>query len=226
MKDVVLREKAATLRREGYSYSYISQKLALSKSTLSGWLAKVPYTPNKETLDKIGNSRAASGLAKHKMKLASFVLASQQARKDIGRLSDRDVFMLGIGMYTGEGTKDGNSIRLVNANPDIIRFAICWFQRACALKPGNFRVRLHLYPDTDASESLSFWSNALHLPKSQFYPPCIDLRQDKRRMKKGKLPYGTAHLSIKSNGKKAFGVALARRINAWIELVLKNAGMV
>jgi lambda repressor-like predicted transcriptional regulator len=44
------KEKALELRKAGFSYSYISAKTGLSKSTLSYQLAQVPYTPNKKTL--------------------------------------------------------------------------------------------------------------------------------------------------------------------------------
>jgi hypothetical protein len=49
----------------------------------------------------------------------------------------------------------------------------------------------------------------------------VHQRKDKKLFKRGKLPYGTAHLAIKSNGEKKFGVFLARKINAWIEKVLE-----
>ena len=43
----------------------------------------------------------------------------------------------------------------------------------------------------------------------------------KKAKKAGKLPYGTAHLSLRSKGNKEHGVFLARRINGWIQEVLK-----
>ena len=129
--------------------------------------------------------------------------------------------MLGIGIYIGEGTKTNDSIRIINADPKIIRFAVKWFEQACGLSRKNFSLRLHLYPDNNTKRCIKFWSNSSGIPMSQFQKTYIDIRKDKKMFKRGKLLYGTAHLSIRSNGKKEFGVFLARKINAWIGEVLK-----
>ena len=68
---------------------------------------------------------------------------------------------------------------------------------------------------------LHFWSKSTGIPISNFKKSSIDRRQDKKKLKNGKLPFGTAHLLIKSNGNKDFGVLLARKINAWMNEVLK-----
>lgn len=216
-----IREQVLRLRKEGYSYKGISEKMSISKSTLSGWLSGIPYTPNKTTIEKIGKARAASGHTKAKQKLQSFKDAEEKAKVDIGKTTKRDLFMLGIGIYIGEGTKTNDIVRVINANPKIIRLAVRWFEEVIGLSKENFRIRLHLYPDNNIKQCAEFWSNISGIPLNQFQKTQIDLRKDKKISKKGKLPNGTAHLSIKSNGKKEFGVLLARKINAWIGNVLK-----
>lgn len=216
-----IREQVFKLRKNGYSYSYISEKIGISKSTLSVWLSSIPYTPNKTIIDRIEKARAASGYWKAKRKLESIESAEKEAKKEMGKITNRDLFMLGIGIYIGEGAKTNNTIRVINADPKIIRFAVKWFEEACGLSKVNFRLRLHLYPDNNIKECINFWSNISKIPEKQFYKVQIDRREDKKIIKKGKLPHGTAHLSIVSNGKKEFGVLFARKINAWMEEVLK-----
>ncbi|MES2088305.1 MAG: helix-turn-helix domain-containing protein [Patescibacteria group bacterium] len=220
-KPVSIRQRALELRKAGFSYSAISEKVKITKGTLSAWLGNVPYVPNKETLLKIGKARTASTLAKHKLKIKSIAEANEQAKMDIGSLNKRDIFMLGVGLYLGEGTKTHNIVRVVNANPQVMSFAVRWFREVCGMKNSNFRLRLHVYPDNNIAESIKFWSNATSVPQSQFQKTSIDTRTGKKMFKRGKLPYGTAHLTIKSEGKKEFGVFLARRINGWISEVLK-----
>ena len=220
-KSISLREEALELRKKGFSYASISEKVKITKSTLSAWLSAIPYVPNEEMVLKMGKARAASGLAKHKLKLQSVDEANRQARKDVGALSKRDIFMLGLGLYLGEGTKTHSIVRVINANPQVMSFAVKWFKGACGLKNSNFRLRLHVYPDNNVGESIKFWSNVTSIPESQFQKTYVDIRTGKKMFKRGKLPYGTAHLSIRSNGKKEFGVFLARRINGWISEVLK-----
>ena len=216
-----IHKKVFKLRKEGHSYNYISQQTGVSKSTLSGWLSGIPYTPNKITIERIGKARAASGRVKAKQKLDSIEKADAEAKNEIGEIKKRDLFMLGVGIYIGEGTKTNNIVRIINADPKIIKFAVKWFEEICGLSRDNFRIRLHLYPDNNIKKCIQFWSDISGIPLSQFQKTYIDIRKDKKMFKRGKLPYGTAHLSIKSNGKKEFGVFFSRKINGWIKEVLK-----
>ncbi len=216
-----IRETVLKLRKEGHSYGYISELTGMSKSTLSGWLHGVLYTPNKITVERIGKARAASSLVKAKIKIESTERAIEEAKKDIGGITKRDLFMLGIGIYTGEGTKTNDIVRVINADPKIIKFIVKWFKKIMGLQMENFRIRLHLYPDNNIKQCIKFWSVASGIPINQFQKTSIDERKNKKMLKRGKLPYGTAHLSIRSNGKKEFGVFLARKINAWMGEVLK-----
>lgn len=214
-------KKAKELRRAGNSYNYIADATGLSKGTLYYWLSDIPFAPNKETIERIGFARARSGQIKSQQKAASIFAARKMARKDIGILNKRDLFMLGVGLYMGEGTKTHNIVRIINSDPKIIKLAIKWFTDVCGLSNKNFSIRLHLYPDNDIRASLHFWSSAIGLKKDQFQKAQIDTRKKKKVSKRGKLPYGTAHVTVKSNGQKQFGVFLARRINGWIEEVTK-----
>ena len=215
-----LRDKAVALRKEGYSYTAISQKINVAKSTLSDWLSGVDYSPNKETLERIGKARIASNASKRRIKLESISSAKSQAETDIGSVSKRDLFMLGLGLYLGEGTKTHNMVRVINANPKMIALAIRWFKEICGLEMSNFKIRLHLYPDNNVGECVRYWSSKTGVPEKIFYESHIDVRKDKKNFKRRKLPFGTAHLSVKSNGKKEFGVVLSRRIGAWVDKVL------
>jgi hypothetical protein len=220
-----LKNEALKLRKSGHSYSYISKLTGISKSTLSDWLTGLPYTPNKKTLEAIGKARLAANLAKNKEKQKSILKAIEEAKNEMGPLSKRDIFMLGLGVYLGEGTKGHNIIRIINANPQIIQLTIKWFQNM-GLNMDNFAIRIYLYPDSDIEQSLQYWSNITKIPRSQFYNVQIDKRQNKSLKKKGKLPFGTAHLCIKSNGNKKFGAFLSRKISAWIDEVSGQVRMV
>jgi len=215
-----LLQKAIILRKSGYSYSFISNKIGISKSTLSNWLTDIPFVPNHETLNRIGAGKLKTAIRKSKEKILSIEKAKDVAEKDMGNnLSRRDLFMLGLGLYIGEGAKTSNTVRVINSNPQIIRVAMRWFKDVCGLGMENFSLAIHLYPDNNISNSLKFWSKATKVPLKQFGKVQVDLRTKKKVKTRGKLPHGTAHLSVRSNGKKEFGVFLARRIQAWMDKV-------
>lgn len=84
----------------------------------------------------------------------------------------------------------------------------------------QIKIRLFLYPDNNEKECIKYWSKYLQISTEQFFKPTIDKRTNKKSSNYGKLPFGTAHISVKSFGNKDFGVYLHRRILAWINRVL------
>ncbi len=222
MQPLSFKEKAINYRKRGYSYSMISERLGLSKSTLSNWLKEIPYAPNKEVEKRIGLGRAKSAQYKHLQKINSIKKIKNEARKEIGKLTKRDLWLLGIGLYLGEGSKTYENIRVINSDPKIIKITIKWFQDICKLRNKNFSPSIHIYPDNNIKNTINYWSRTTSIPKKQFGKTQVDRRTNKSGKKKRKLPYGTLHLQVKSCGKQEFGKALHRRIMGWIEATLSQ----
>ncbi len=215
------RTEALRLRKEGYSYTHISSVTGLSKSTLSGWLTEIPYTPNASTIAAFGKARAAAGKRRAQMRQQALDVARKEARIEIGNVSRRDVFMFGLGLYLGEGAKTQTTLNIANADPRLLRAAIAWF-KSMGAETHQFSARVHLYPDNDIPECISFWSKSLGIPIQQFQKTYVDIRTDKKYKKAGKLPYGTLYLSLRSKGNPKHGVALFRKVQAWNEIVLSS----
>ncbi|MEQ1561576.1 MAG: hypothetical protein ABL899_02545 [Nitrospira sp.] len=215
-----IKQKAIDLRTKGYSYSHIIKQTKVAKSTLSDWLQDIPFTPNKYTIETIGNARVASGKYKHQIRVKSLERAKLQAEKDIKSLSKRDIMMLGLGVYIGEGSKTAGITRISNSDPKIIKLTMEWLEVSFGVKNNQFKIRLHLYPDNNEKESVKYWSKHTGVPENQFFKSTIDKRIDKKFNNKSKLPFGTAHLGIKGFGDEKYGVYLHRLIMAWINRVL------
>lgn len=214
------KAEAIRLRKEGNSFASISSKIAVSKSTLSEWLKGVQFVPNTEMRDRrIENSNRIINMSRVDRALSE-KMAHDFARKQIEKIDSRDIFMFGLGIYLGEGSKTGGVVRIVNSDPRIIRFSILWFKKCFGLTDTNFRVRIHMYPDNDEEATIRFWMKALGFGRRSFQPSYIDRRINKRKDRRGILPYGTAHLGIVSNGDKNLGVLLQRKIIATIDRVL------
>ena len=110
----------------------------------------------------------------------------------------------------------------MNSDPRIIRFELLWLRKCFGLSEENIRIRIHIYPDTDEKKTLEFWMNQLNLKKDRFQTSYVDRRTNKRKNRSGVLPYGTAHMSVVSNGNKEFGVLLHRKILATIDCILNK----
>lgn len=223
-----LKKQAVDLRKKGYSYNIISHKLDVNKSTLSNWLNKVPYTPNKEVIKRIGLARLKSASFKHKQKLKQITEMKALAEREVGKVSERDLWFLGIGLYLGEGAKSYENISFSNSDPSTIKVIIKWFKKNCHIKNRNLKAYIHIYPDNDINKTISYWSKITGIPKKNFAKPIIDKRNNKRRSKRRSLPYGTIDVRVKSLGDKKLGRRLHRHIMGWIETSLNqiNAGLV
>lgn len=228
MKLLSIKEKAIEYRKQGYSYNMICEKLGLGKSTVANWTNAIPYTPNQKVIKRIGLAKLKSALFKQNQKIEEVKEMKVLAVKELGKITKRDLWLLGIGLYLGEGTKSFEFVRIVNSDPQIIKIAIKWFREICGLKDENFNPYIHAYPDNNIKKTISYWSKVTGIGKRQFGKTQIDLRNHKMAVKRKSLPYGTLHLHIKSCGNKEFGKRLHRRIIGWIESSLEqiNAGMV
>lgn len=215
------KEQAIKLRKEGFSYSYISSKLCIAKSTTSLWLRDIQFIPNQLMIQSQEVSNRKSSSIKRADKLLSISKAFDFAKETVGTLSEMDIFILGLGIYIGEGSKVGNFLRIANSDPRIIRFAMMWLKTSFGLSDSNFMIRIHMYPDNDEEKVIKFWMNELKIKRKNFYPSSVDRRLNKRSKNRGSLPYGTAHVSVVSNGDKNLGVLLHRKILASIDRVLK-----
>ncbi|MDP3772444.1 MAG: hypothetical protein Q8Q94_03665 [bacterium] len=216
------RREAIDLRIAGYSYGMIKEKIGVSKSTLSNWLTDIKFVPNQEVIERIGTARLKSALHKQNVKFADIEKMKNQGMTEVGTLTPRDLFMLGIGLYLGEGSKATEEIRVVNADPKILKLCIKWLRESMGFSIKNFQITVHGYPDTDPGEAIGFWSEELQFPLSQFGKVVIDRRTDKSPLKHGKLPYGTVGLSVRKRDADFCLKSSHRRIAGWINAVMQQ----
>lgn len=169
------REKARSLRARGKSYSEIKEVLGISKSTLSGWLGDMPLTPEQTRLLRDLNPRRienfrATMRKKREMRLQN---AYVQARKDIGKLSKRELLIAGLFLYWGEGLKaQRGTVGISNTDPVVILAFLDWL-KTMKISKNKLRVRLHLYKDMNVGQETRYWSKCLAIPVGQFRKPYV-----------------------------------------------------
>lgn len=217
-----IRAEAEKLREQGYSYSLIKEKLGVSKSTMSYWFRDKPFAPNQEVQKLINNNQAHIGIRRHNIRVREIEKLKAEGIAEIGDLTKRDLWMLGLGLYIGEGAKTIECVRISNSNPAVIQLGLKWLRDVFGLSNKNFSIRLHLYPDSDIDGAMAYWKSITGLEESNFRRASIDRRGNKRASRSGKLPYGTAHVSVICNGDPSKGVRLFRRMNGWIQGVMNQ----
>jgi len=178
------REKgvALLLRRNGRSIGEIARELKVSKSTVSGWCRDIILTKKQQGHIAYRSKHHAT---------AALLRAAEQRRKrrlqetehavllghtDIGNLSKRDIQMVGLGLYWGEGYKRGNQeLGFTNSDPDMIRFYINWLQMQFHIDTQNLVLRvsinnIHAKRIRDVERQ---WSKSTGIPLHQFTRPSL-----------------------------------------------------
>lgn len=179
MANRILREKAINLRLKGYTYGQIKRELNLAKSTLSDWLKNLPLS--EETLKILAKNREISRDIRIErfrqtyrnkwISRLSRILENQQ--KELLPLTERELFLAGVFLYWGEGSKHRGWVSISNTDPRAILFALYWMTKILKIPKNKITIRLHLYTDMNIEKEISFWSGILDLPKEQFKPPYI-----------------------------------------------------
>lgn len=170
------RREAIKLRREGKSYSEIKQQIKVSKSSLSLWLRNIPLTKKQllrieakreKTIEKYRETMRL----KRRKKLRGYY--NNQFKKWIP-LSEREIYIAGLFLYSGEGDKTKRStVSLANTDPSVIRFTLLWIMKSLKISPEKIKIQLQLYSDMDVKKETSFWKRELKNKNLKFLKPYI-----------------------------------------------------
>ena len=198
------RLQAVRLRRKGQSVKEIAKRLGVSPSAVSLWTRDIALTPlQREKLDArriaAGHRGRMLGTEMNKrQKQKRIAHAQKEALEKIKSLSRQDLFMLGLGLYWGEGTKasDG-TVAIVNSDPLIIQIMIRWFRECWDVDPSRFQPRVFISSThEDRKEALTrFWVKTLAIPRRQFRR-MIFLAKGKKIYENRNVYYGVLTLRI------------------------------
>lgn len=190
------KSEAIRMRKEGASYSQIKEKIKVSKSSLSLWLREIPLSEgrlrelrdwNAVRIERFQNTMRN----KREDRLKK---VRKQVIKDIRMLNKRELFIAGLFLYWGEGTKTAiASTSISNADPIMIRFFIQWLE-LIGVSRNSLRVYVHLYADMNIQKELRYWSKILDLPLSSFRKPYIKTSKRESLLYPQKFTHGTCNL--------------------------------
>ena len=151
------------MRAEAWTLADIANELGVAKSSVSKWVRDVEFEPHPR--------RAARRRGPNKLqqaKAAEIERFRVEGIERVGRLTEREFFMAGLGLYAGDGAKSGGAVKFANSNPDLIRFFCSWFRTFFEVDESRLRVRLYLHDDLDLRGAESFWSHVTGIPTDQF----------------------------------------------------------
>jgi hypothetical protein len=142
----------------------------------------------------------------------------KQAGQDIHALSPRDLWLVGIALYWGEGGKTNRGMaRISNSDPAVIQIMMRFFREICQVPEAKFRGHIHTFSHRNVKTAEAYWSEISGIPTKQFYKSYIK-QSVASKNKRDTLPYGTFQIYV-------CDTKLFYKIIGWIERI-KEFGVV
>ena len=168
------QHRARELRAEGWTIKEIAAELSVSQSSVSAWVREVEVDP--EVWARRVESRRNHGWEKRRAtflaKRASQAEADLRAANEwLGKLSDRDLFIAGIALYAGEGSKRRGSLQFPNNDPRMITLFLTWLRWFFDIDESRLRLWLYLHEGLDLEAAVEYWSTLTGIPRHQFGKP-------------------------------------------------------
>jgi len=211
------KERATQLRLAGKSYNEIKNTLNLpSKGTLSFWFKDLILTPQAKKLLASNIQKATErGLTDFNRKRSARIIkendyARQSGLRQIKRLTNRELMLIGAALYWGEGTKyhKERTAALVFTNSDavMVRLYMRFIRKIFKISEERIRAGIQIHDNVDEMLARQYWAHVMGVPIDRFY---ITHQASKASLKKRNprtLPYGT--VSIRVHYRKIFYTVL------------------
>lgn len=214
--------KAQELRKKGLSYREILQTIPVSKSTISLWCRDIKLT-NKQKLRLLNNKQFGQ-------KKGSIIAAENKrnariertknirilAKKDVGKIMNRDKFIAGIALYAAEGTKGDGKAAFANSDPQLIKFMMIWFKTFSKISLEKFRGSIWLHEGLNEKKAKDYWSNLTGIPKNQFHKTYVaKIKINSKKVRKNIHQYGVFSIRFSDS-------STHRKIMGWISAVFDD----
>jgi transcriptional regulator with XRE-family HTH domain len=197
----VEREEARRLRRdEGRSIKEIAKLLDVSSSSVSRWTADIVLSPgfiealrqrNPTVNGRLEGTREQSATRR------AARLVEQERGRDLARSPTR-LHLAGCMLYWSEGSKDRNTVKLTNSDPDLLALFVRFLRECYAVPPERMALSIncHLNNGLELAEIERWWLDRLGLPAGSLRKATVNTPSRASRWRRNVLIYGTARVTV------------------------------
>lgn len=217
------KQLAIKLRQRGLSYSEILKKVSVAKSTLSLWLREVGLSKKQEQAltDKRRTAGLRGALKRKQQRIATTNKIKKASSKEIGRLSNREKWLIGTALYWAEGTKQrehsiSQKTKLINSDPLLIRFFLDWLLKIVKIQKRELNFEIYIHSGANIEKAKNFWSKIVKIKKSNFKIRLKKPNPHTKRKNIGNDYIGLLAIEVKKS------TNLNRRISGWINGITKQ----
>lgn len=167
------------LYEKGFSISEVAKKLRRSPSGIKYILLKAGTTIR---------SRGEAVRLKHHKRLNSY--SCSIPKKIPSKLTK--LYISGLALYWGEGSKSGNTVAIANSDPELILSFLTFLRKICNVDERRLHILIHFHLGQDENTLIKFWSQYTGIPRNNFYTGTVHKQALKKSTKR--LKFGTISL--------------------------------
>ncbi|MER6558703.1 hypothetical protein ABT300_13330 [Streptomyces sp. NPDC001027] len=167
-----LRARARELRLQGWTYDRIEAELGCSRSSVSLWVRDLPKPERRRTPEEASSIARRGWEAKLRLRDEERQRTKEAARRAVGDLSPRELFLVGVGLYWAEGAKDKpyerrESVTFVNSDPGMIEVYLAWLD-LLGVERERLRYSVMIHENADVAGAESYWAELVGDDRSRF----------------------------------------------------------
>lgn len=176
MYSIQIKNHARKLRKDSKGIYDIARTLNIPTTTISYWCRDIELT--KHDIDKIkqtGIRKARIGMLlytkkQRRLRIRRTLGEKGEGAMSVGNLSHRDIFMLGLGLYWGDGYKESNGeLGFTNSNIKAVKFYLKWLKlQGVAKNDLIFRLTINKTFRSQKNRIKNLWIHNLKISSSQF----------------------------------------------------------
>nr|WP_236057356.1 hypothetical protein [Streptomyces sabulosicollis] len=161
-----LRARARELRLQGMTYDRIQLELGCSKSSISLWTRDLPKPDRpprtREEASAIAKRGWEATMRRREIERQRTKLA---AAREIGAMTDRELFLVGVGLYWSEGSKSkphnpAERAIFINSDPDMIQLYLAWLS-LLDVEPERLRYRVMIHESAEVADAERYWAEVI-----------------------------------------------------------------
>ncbi|KAB1143955.1 hypothetical protein F7R91_23845 [Streptomyces luteolifulvus] len=167
-----LRAKARELRLQGWTYDQIEAELGCSRSSVSLWVRDLPKPERTRSREEAAAIARRGWEAKLRIRDEERRRTKETAKEAIGGLSPRELFLVGVGLYWAEGSKDKpydrrESVTFVNSDPGVIKVFLAWLE-LLEVERERLRFSVMIHENADVAGAERYWADLVRADHASF----------------------------------------------------------
>lgn len=203
---------AVDMRKRGFSYSEIGNRIHVPKSTLSYWVKDIKLTP--EQIKKLNDKRIETAKANALKKISKTAKLVEEIKnsslQDVKEISKKELWLIGVVLYWKNGNKSDlkKGVHFSSSDPSMIKLFLRWLREVGRIK--NEEIKFDIFVKGNKGKAVDgvveYWSKVTKFPKDYFSKVYCQKQGVKRSSDYGFLRVKVVQSSM-----------LARQIAGWIK---------